>query len=488
MNRLSVRLTLAIVATTLLAVGLVALIANRTAGSEFRRYLAAGQMAGSEDLAVQLARVYAENGSWNGIASVLDDTSVVPGRSMNGRGQGGMGRGQGGMAATWVADTDGLVVYDSQGTSAGEQLTRSQREAAVPIVAGADPVGYLLVLPPGQMQLAGAEQAFLDRINAALAASAAVALLVGVLLGVLLARTLAAPLGRVAAAAQAIAAGDLAQRVPEQGTVETRAVARSFNQMAANLEQAEQLRRNLMADVAHELRTPLTVIQGNLQALLDGVYPLERSEIATIYDETRLLSRLVADLRDLAQAEAGQLKLVLQPVNLTTVLAQTAASFAPVAETQGTKLVVAASAAPDSTEAAPTSAPGTLWVLADPDRLAQVLRNLLSNALRHTPKGGDVTVDVQNDLRGLPRPRRSVCVSIRDTGPGIPSADLPHVFDRFWSRARSADGHTPTDAGSGLGLAITKYLVEAQGGEIGVESQVGEGTQFWFTLMLAESS
>ena len=215
----------------------------------------------------------------------------------------------------------------------------------------------------------------------------------------LLARTLAAPLGRVAAAAEAIAGGDLSQRVPEQGTDETRAVARSFNQMAANLEQAEQLRRNLMADVAHELRTPLTVIQGNLQALLDGVYPLERGEIATIYDETRLLSRLVADLRDLAQAEAGQLRLTMQPVDLSAVLTQTAASFAPVAEAQGTTLVVAASAAPASTEAASADAPSALWVLADPDRLAQVLRNLLSNALRHTPQGGEVRVDVQNDLQ-----------------------------------------------------------------------------------------
>ena len=254
--------------------------------------------------------------------------------------------------------------------------------------------------------------------------------------------------------------------------------------MAANLEQAEQLRRNLMADVAHELRTPLTVIQGNLQALLDGVYPLERGEIATIYDETRLLSRLVADLRDLAQAEAGQLKLTMQPVDLSAVLMQTAASFAPVAEAQGTTLVVAASAAPASTEAAPADTPSALWVLADPDRLAQVLRNLLSNALRHTPQGGEVRVDVQNDFRGLPRPRRSVCVSIQDTGPGIPPGDLPHVFDRFWSRAHGAGGRTPANAGSGLGLAITKYLVEAQGGEIGVESQVGEGTRFWFTLML----
>jgi signal transduction histidine kinase len=488
MNRLSVRLTLAIVATTLLAVGLVAVIANRTAGSEFRRYLAAGQMAGREELAAQLSGVYAQNGSWDGIAGALEGVSVVPGRNMNGRGQGGMGRGMGGMAAMQVADAAGQVVYDSQGASVGKQLTRSQREAAVPIVVGQDRVGYLLVLPPGQMQLAGAERVFLDRINAALVASAAVALLVGVLLGVLLARTLAAPLGRVAVAAEAIAAGDLSQRVPEQGTEETRAVARSFNQMAANLEQAEQLRRNLMADVAHELRTPLTVIQGNLQALLDGVYPLERGEIATIYDETRLLSRLVADLRDLAQAEAGQLKLTMQPVDLSALLAQTAASFAPVAEAQGTTLVVAAPAAPASTAASPGDAPSALWVMADPDRLAQVLRNLLSNALRHTPQGGQVHVDVQNDLRGLPRPRRSVCISIQDTGTGIPPADLPHVFDRFWSRAQYTSERTVADSGSGLGLAITKYLVEAQGGEIGVESRVGEGTRFWFTLMLPELS
>ena len=486
MNRLSVRLTLAIVATTLLAVGLVALIANRTAGSEFRRYLAAGQMAGSEELAAQLAELYAQSGSWDGIASALDGVSVVPGRNMNGRGMGGMGRGPGGMAAMQVADGAGQVVYDSQGASVGKQLTRSQREAAVPIVVGQDRVGYLLVLPPGQMQLAGAEQAFLDRINAALIASAAVALLVGILLGVLLARTLAAPLGRVAVAAEAIAAGDLSQRVPEHGTEETRAVARSFNQMAANLEQAEQLRRNLMADVAHELRTPLTVIQGNLQALLDGVYPMERSEIATIYDETRLLSRLVADLRELAEAEAGQLKLALQPVDLTAVLAQAAASFAPVAEAQDTKLVVAALAALASTEVAPAGASSALWVLADPDRLAEVLRNLLSNALRHTPQGGEVRVDVQNDLRGLSRTQNSVCVSIQDTGPGIPPEDLSYVFDRFWSRAHGAGGRTVSDSGSGLGLAITKYLIEAQGGEIGVESQAGEGTRFWFTLMLPE--
>ena len=483
MNRLWVRLTLAIVATTLLAVGLVALIANRMAGAEFQRYLAAGQAANREELAAEMATFYAQTGSWAGVADALDSAAITPGR---GRGQGSAGRGQGSMAAVKIAGAGGEVIYDGQGASAGSQLTNSEREAATPILVEDELVGYLLVLPPGQIRLAGAEQAFLDRINLALVLAAGMAILVGLLAGILLARALAAPLNRVSAAAQAIAAGDLAQRVPEQGTEETQAVARSFNQMAGNLQQAEQLRRNLLADVAHELRTPLTVIQGNLQALLDGVYPLERGEIATIYDETRLLSRLVADLRDLAQAEAGQLKLTLQPVDLAAVLAQTAASFAPVAETRKIALVVSAESALGSLDSAGATAPGGLWVRADPDRLGQVLRNLLSNALHHTPQGGQVRVEVRDDAWGLPGHQKRIRVSIHDTGPGISPTDLPHVFDRFWSRAKTAEPPGLAGAGSGLGLAITKHLVEAQGGEIGVDSRLGEGTTFWFTLISSD--
>ena len=242
MNCLSARLTLAIVATTLLAVGRVGLIANRTAGSEFRRYLASGQMAGSEELATASRGVRTKRKlGW--YRRPLEGVAVVPGCNMNGRGQGGRGAARG-MAAMQVADAAGQVVYDSQGASLGKQLTRSQREAAVPIVVGEDRVGYLLVLPPGQMQLAGAEQAFLDRINRAFVASAAVALLVGVLLGVLLARTLAAPLGRVAAAAEAIAGGDLAQRVPEQGTEEI-CGSPLFRPDGCQPGAGQQLRRNL---------------------------------------------------------------------------------------------------------------------------------------------------------------------------------------------------------------------------------------------------
>ena len=454
MNRLSVRLTLAILATTLLAVGVVALLANRATSSEFRRYLAAGQTASVQNLTPELAAYYTAQGGWDGVAAWFD---AAEGDDPHGRGLGG--RGAGGMRTLQLADAAGQVLYNSEGGPIGSVMSSEERETAVPVDVNGATVGYLLVLTPGSAQLAGAEQAFLDRINGALLTGAVVALLVGVLAGVLLARTLAAPLGQVSAAAGAIAAGDLSQRVPERGTVETKALARSFNQMAGNLEQAEQLRRNLLADVAHELRTPLTVIQGNLQALLDGVYPLERAEIATIYDETRLLSRLVADLRELAQAEAGQLKLHLGPVDVGAVLAQTVDSFALLAQ--------------DSQISLELDAPNGLPpALADPDRLAQVLRNLLANALRHAASGGHVQVRARPEAGELR-------LSVIDDGPGIPAADLPHVFDRFWrgDPARSRDS-----GGSGLGLAITRHLVEAQHGQIGVESHEGRGTEFWFTL------
>jgi two-component system OmpR family sensor kinase/two-component system sensor histidine kinase BaeS len=234
--------------------------------------------------------------------------------------------------------------------------------------------------------------------------------------------------------------------------------------MADELQRAETLRRNLMADIAHELRTPLTVMQGSLRALLDGVYPLELHEIASIYDETRLLSRLVADLRELALAESGQLALNVQAVEVAPVLQATADQFSAAADTQQTRLVLSNTAVlPD--------------VQADPDRLKQVLHNLLTNALRHTTSG---TITVSGEALD-----ERIRISVQDTGEGIAPEDLGHVFDRFYradsSRARSTGG-------SGLGLAIAKAWVEAMGGTIGVTSQPQHGSIFWFTLRKSDEN
>jgi two-component system OmpR family sensor kinase len=233
--------------------------------------------------------------------------------------------------------------------------------------------------------------------------------------------------------------------------------------MAASLQKAEQLRRNLVADVAHELRTPLSVMQGTLTAQLDGVFPLDLEETAKLYDETRLLSRLVDDLRELAQAEAGQLQLNLGAINLERVIASTAVAFQAMASEQQANLITAV----------PDQLP---LVRADSERVAQVLRVLLSNALRHTPANGTITIAAASfaDL---------VEVSLRDTGDGIAPDELPYVFDRFWRGDKSRARET---GGSGLGLAIARQLIEAQNGSIGVESTNGQGSRFWFRLPIAK--
>jgi two-component system OmpR family sensor kinase len=304
------------------------------------------------------------------------------------------------------------------------------------------------------------EERFLDRLYVTLIIAVLVAGAVGALLGLGISRTIVAPLANLSSAARDFAAHKWERRVPIKGTNEVADVARAFNAMADALQHAEMLRRNLMADIAHELRTPLTVMQGNLRALLDGVYPLEMREVATLYDETRLMSRLVADLRELALVEAGQLPLNLQTVELKSTLSSSIEQFTLAAEAQDTHI-----------EIAETPVPG---VRADPDRLVQVMHNLLGNALRYTP-GGRITIATEQ-LANLVR------IRITDTGTGIAAEDLPHLFDRFYRGDDSRAG-----SNTGLGLAIAKAWVEAMGGSIGVESNTGKGSSFWFTLQAVKS-
>jgi signal transduction histidine kinase len=213
------------------------------------------------------------------------------------------------------------------------------------------------------------------------------------------------------------------------------------------------------------------VLQGNLWAILNDAYPLEKAEIARLYDETRLLSRLVEDLRELALADAGQLDLNMQPMDVVQVIRHTVDNFALAAEAQEVRL---SAQLPDDLPPAQS----------DPDRVAQVLRNLLVNALRHTPPEGSVTVTVSSIGDTLE-------VAVADTGEGIAHDDLPHVFERFWRAdpARSRDdGEAALGSGTGLGLAVAESLVEAQGGSIWVDSASGQGSVFRFTLPLSRSA
>ncbi|NTW01225.1 MAG: HAMP domain-containing protein, partial [Oscillochloris sp.] len=378
----------------------------------------------------------------------------------------GMGQGMGAMFGRSVttlilADTAGTVIYPT----AGEQLARGDIAVATPVRAGETLVGYMLARSKPGAALPMAAQRFLSQINLAIVQAGLVAGLIGIIFGLLIARGLSAPLGYLATAARRIAMGHLDQRVSVSGPVEVAEVGAAFNEMAAALESAEGQRRRIVADIAHELRTPLSVIQGNLQAILDDVYPLSKAEVATIYDSTISLHRLVDDLRELSLAESGQLQLQMGPLEVRPLLMRIAALFAEPAATRGMTLRV------DT----PTELP---LVLADPERIGQVVTNFIANAVRCSIDGGQIVLAASAD----PQRPGYVLIAVSDTGQGIAPEDLPHVFERFWRADRS---RSRAQGGSGLGLAIAREIVQLHGGQIGVESELGRGSRFWFSLLSA---
>ena len=287
-------------------------------------------------------------------------------------------------------------------------------------------------------------------------------LVAGVLVVRRLFRRTALPLQDVMDAADRVAGGDYEARVEERGSLEMRRLARSFNAMADRLRANEQQRRNFIADVAHELRTPLSVIQGNAEGMLDGLYPADQAHLEPVLDETRVMARLLDDLQTLSTAEAGALRLHREPVGPAQLVEEAVAAWRSGAEAVGVAL-------------GQWVTPGLPALDVDAVRIGQVLGNLVSNAVRHTPAGGSVVVSAEPAGGG-----KAVSFAVTDTGPGIDPAVIPHVFDRF---VRSRDSR-----GSGLGLAIAKSLVAAHGGEISAESPPGGGTTMRFVLPVEAES
>ncbi|MFQ6016434.1 MAG: ATP-binding protein [Anaerolineae bacterium] len=436
-----------------IGVATVTLLANQATTREFRHLMFGGGMAGEEEVTVSLASYYATNRSWQGVESFLSEQGMFGHGHMMGM-MGAMG------GRIIVADQDGQVVADSLGRLEGHRLSKDDMRAASPIKVEGRTVGFLLAETMG-MPMAVAEDDLLSRVNRAILLAGTGAGIVALILGYVLFRQITAPLRELTAATRRIAGGNLDQRVTVKANDEIGELGQAFNSMAANLARAEELRRHMVADIAHELRTPLSVIQSNLEAMLDGVYEATPENIASVHHETLLLTRLVNDLRDLALAEAGQLVIEKEPTNVAELVQGAVEALRPQAVEKGVDLTV------QVTES-------SSWVEADSQRLRQVLANLLDNALRHTPGEGRISVRVEQADGALR-------VSVIDSGPGIPAADLLHIFERFYRGDRS---RTRATGGSGLGLAIAKQLVEAHGGRIWVESEEGKGTKVTFSLPL----
>jgi signal transduction histidine kinase len=441
MRSLTVKLVLGFTLVSLVGIALVAIMAAQFTGNQFRQFF---ENQNRDALIADLKAYYQQKGTWQGLDRLAKSQAFV-------------------QKYGWgfvVVDSGGRVIL--QVPDAGQQPGRFrpdvQVEKGIPIIVDGQRVGTYFNLGirfdprvPLTTQI--------RRLYSSLVLASIGAVIASIFLGVLLARSLTRTLRELTTATQKVARGDLEQQVPVRSRDELGELAVSFNQMSSDLVKSRDLRRQMTADIAHELRTPLTVVLGHTEALSEGQLPPDPETFDIIFDETKRLNRLVDDLRTLSLSDAGELHLNQEQISPGELLDRAAAARKK--EARGNEIQLQIEAAEDLPE-----------VNVDADRMTQVLVNLLDNALRYTPAGGQISLSARSAAG-------SVELVVRDSGPGIPEEDLQHLFERFYRGDKSRQRE---EGGSGLGLAIAKSLVESQGGQIIVESKPGEGAKFIIRL------
>jgi signal transduction histidine kinase len=445
-HRLWFRLGLIFAAIVLVTVVTIYFFVSQRIAVEVEDYATRYQQNLSSQVRYKLYNYYLQQGySWDGVQSLVEDTADVTGTRII------------------LAAGNGTVMGDSERELLGTNYTDPSK-SPLELIWFQEVVGraYIILDPTAKASVAPFLRLSAS-INRSLLLGGSLAIGIALLLTFVLSRRMMSPIGVLAGAARRLGRGDLSQRVRLQGEGEVASLAQAFNSMAADLEYAEQLRRNMVADVAHELRTPLSNIQGYLEAIRDGMVEPDAAAIRSLNEETSLLSRLVNELQELSLAEAGELKLVYQAEDIADLVKQAVTPWQPQLTAGQISL---------SLELPDDLPPVNI----DWQRVNEVLHNILENAAAHTRKGGSIKVAVSHKGKWVE-------VSVSDTGEGIPAEDLPHIFERFYrvdkSRARATGG-------SGLGLTIAKRLIEAHGGTIVVQSKLGEGSRFSFTLPVAE--
>ena len=468
------RLISAFILIILVALGTVAIVARYTTEQEVTSFLGHGGQVGLENLANNLEAYYAETGSWTSADEIISGPAGQ-GRGQ-GQGAGGNGAGSGniggnssnaGVAASVddhvLTDASGQVLFSPVEGEVGAYLSEDLLSQAIVLEVSGEVVGYLFPESGIPTLPDDFEELLIERVNRASLLAAAISGGVAILLAMVFAAIILRPVRGLTWAVNKMGEGDLSQRVKVKGGGELAALGNTFNQMASSLEDAEERRRSLTADIAHELRNPLAIQRAHLEALQDGVYPLTMENLALIQEQNQQLTHLVDDLRTLALVDAGELSLNKRKVDLAEMGKETEARFAPQTAAKNIRFSVHSNV-------------NALIVQGDRERLRQIQDNLMQNALRYTPENGWVSIQFRKQAG-------NAIVSVHNSGPAIPEEALAHLFERFYRGDKARDR---ASGGTGLGLAIARKLAEAHGGTLIGENHPEGGVVFKLVLPLEE--
>ena len=457
MRSLVLKLTLAFLVVGLIGSALVAIMVQQRTRQEFDRLI---KNQNQQDLVFNLAQYYQANGSWEGVETVFHAAWKPAPPEWD-----GAGRFEDRHSLFTLVDAQGLVVFGADPHEPAAVMPQSELRKGASIIIDGEVVGWLLFnLALDRWKPGTPEERFLSGVNSAILFSALAATVTALVIGGILAYTLTRSLRELTAATKELAKGRLGHQVKVRSRDELGDLADSFNQMSAELARSNQLRKQMTADVAHDLRTPLSVILGYSESFSDGKLEATPEAFTVMHREAQHLNRLIEDLKILSSADAGELPLVHQAIAPEELLRRTAEAHHVRAEQK--EITIQVVSQPDLTE-----------VVVDVERMAQVLGNLVDNALRYTSPGGEITLS--SDETGS-----EVRFLVVDNGGGISPEDLPYVFERSY---RGDTARQQTEGETGLGLAIAKSLVEAHGGRISVESMLGKGTTFTIHLPINRS-
>ncbi len=455
---LRAKLSLSFASVVLLAVLMISIITNLLLDKHFKEYIIENQEGKNKELVFQVSQQYKSGGNW--------DTEAIGNICIKALEQGMIIR---------VMDSADKVIWDARrhDNELCEQMLAhmaenmssrypnwegSYVEKAYPVTYKLSVVGKVVIGYYGPYYFNDSDLAFINTINRLLIAVGAISLVLSFILGSVMAKRLSMPISRVITTARMISKGYFDGRITEpSGTREIAQLTETINNLAETLENQEVLRKRLTANVAHELRTPLATLQSHMEAMIDGIWEPDTERLKSCHEEIMRINRLVGDLEKLAKYESENLVLTKTSFNISELIRHIIHNFENGYASKGIELRFAGA---DET------------VIADKDKISQVIVNLLSNALKYTPQGGKVEVTVKGD--------KDTCeITVKDTGKGIPPEDLPHIFERFYRADKSRNRLT---GGAGIGLTITKAIVDAHKGKIHVSSKVDEGSEFIISL------